>query len=183
MPSNRLVGLGGYKESGKDTFAEGLPSDKWVILGMSQPLLQATLILDPYLPDLGMTSREAYEYMNRDYTRLKAESPEFRRLLIALGTDVGREILGKNIWVDIATRSIREAWANGMDAAITGIRFPNELQMVRDLGGELVWVKRPGLDAPAISHASETSVSEADFDRTVLNDSTVEELHEKAIRY
>lgn len=183
MSSNRLVGLGGYKESGKDTFAEGLPRDEWVILGMSQPLLQATLILNPFLPDLGMTSREAYESMNQDYTRLKAESPEFRRLLIALGTDVGRDILGENIWVEIAARSIRETWEKGLNAAITGIRFPNELQMIRDLGGELVWVKRPGLDAPAISHASETSVSGADFDRTILNDSTVEELHEKAARY
>ena len=43
-----------------------------------------------------------------------------------------------NIWVS----SLKRRLLNNKKVVLTDVRFPNELQMVKDLGGILVWVKR-----------------------------------------
>lgn len=180
-----LIGLGGLKESGKDTFAEGL-LDNWRIIGMSDPLLKSLLTLNPYVAD-NMRFLELYEKHNEDYVYLKANYPEVRRLLLVMGTEVGRDLLSEDVWVNKAKERIAQLHSEGLSVAITGIRFPNELKMIRELNGKLLWVKRASQTVDkskfADAHSSENSVSEEDFDETILNDSTVEELKRKAFDF
>lgn len=179
----RVLGLGGYKESGKDAFAEALPSNEWVVLGMSDPLLHASRVMNPFLRDVGMTVCDWEEECAGSYAAMKAGSGDYRGFLQRMGTEFGRDMIDENIWVNIATDSIKSFRNFGLNVAVTGIRFPNEVAAIRSLGGELVWVERNGVTAPNDTHSSETSVSTADFDTIVRNDSTLEALQTKARNY
>lgn len=179
----RILGLGGYKESGKDAFAEALPSEEWTVLGMSSPLLDASRAINPYLRDVDLTVQEWERACGGNYTTMKAKSADYRGLLQRMGTDFGRNMVDENIWVNIAIDSIKRELANGKSAVVTGMRFPNELEAIRNLGGRLGWVERDGVKAPSDLHVSESSVSVDDFDFIIENNSTLEDLQKLAREY
>jgi hypothetical protein len=105
-----------------------------------------------------------------------------RRLLQVLGTEVGREMIDPNVWINIAQKRIHEHWTSNRKVVITAIRFPNELEMIRSLGGTSIWIERPTEQRGAIEelsgHASETSVSQELFDYTIVNDQDLENLYD-----
>lgn len=182
MPA--FIGLGGHLRSGKDTVADRLVAEHgFTKLGMSDALHEAMLALDPIIAYRHVaTGRFPLRYSDSisdiGYVSTKKEHPEVRRLLQKLGTEVGRDMIGENTWVDIIARKVDALLKDGRDVAVTGIRFPNELRMVRSLGGTAVWVDRPGLDsASPAAHASETSVDDSMFDRMLVNDGTLEHLY------
>lgn len=93
------------------------------------------------------------------------------------------------IWVQVGNR-LREVYADiWADAAlrpstadaviISDLRFPNEAARIRELGGFLVKVERPGYAAPV--NGSDRMIP-ADFrwDRVLLNDGTLGELESRA---
>lgn len=57
---------------------------------------------------------------------------------------------------------------------ITDMRFPNEMEAVIKRKGITIKVNRPGIDL--LNHPSETSLDTAEFDYTIVNDSTIEDL-------
>jgi hypothetical protein len=204
-----VIGVGGRLTAGKDAFADHLVAEHgFVKLGMSDTLAEALYRLNPWIPvvtvgkeeswvwalfrklrrlrgDLGSHSRTSVHWFR--YQRLVDElgyvevkkNPEVRRLLQVLGTEVGRELLGQNIWVDAAAKRISEA---GPRVVITGIRFPNELDMIEklntnDRAATSVWIERPGLSTG--THSSEGSLSSQEFEYVLDNAGTLEELHMK----
>lgn len=180
-----LIGLGGRLASGKDEIADELVRNHgYVKVGMSDVLHQAMLALDPIVSPSSSTSglvqvRRYSEWVDAvGYVEAK-KNPEVRRLLQNLGTEVGRKMLGSNIWVTTMKARLQGLRAEGKDVVITGIRYPNEVTMVERLRGKLVWVDRPGYEA-AGGHASENSVSGSDFHQTIVNDGSLEDLYEKA---
>jgi len=198
----QIVGIGGKLASGKDAVSDYLvETHGWKKLGMSDALADALYALNPYilLPTaLGWKNRftawlaRVFRVPPRDvyvryawlvdafgYTEAKTYV-ESRRLLQVLGTEVGRNMISDSVWTDIMERKVKEAVAEGYPGVIvTGIRFPNELESISDnLGGELWWVIRPSLAAGENSHhASENSVLPSDFDRTILNSGTLQDLY------
>lgn len=112
------------------------------------------------------------------YTEAKDAAGEVREALQVLGTEVGRQIIGENVWVDIAERGIAEYRAQGRSVALTGVRFENEQSMIRRIGGTLAWIERPGLDTATAhaAHASEQATGE-DFDLTISNAGTLHDLY------
>ncbi|MBC9927284.1 hypothetical protein [Leucobacter sp. cx-169] len=194
-PAPRLIGLGGPKEHGKDALAnfiaEQLGSDA-VVIGMSDPLLEALLKIDPLvlvknedlvtLPDGSLLS--GLMLVSRvvqlaGYVEAK-RVPKVRAMLQALGTDVVRQLC-EDAWVNEVSRRIRTHQQAGSTVLVTGVRFPNELSMVATLGGETVWVQRPGHPVAAGSdHVSEHALTAGDFDAVVLNDGTLADLEVKS---
>jgi hypothetical protein len=69
---------------------------------------------------------------------------------------------------------------------ITDTRFPNELEAVKKRGGITIKVVRPHgytnphtgeyVEVPLDFHASETALDDAEFDYTIINDSTIDDL-------
>lgn len=164
-------------------------------MGMSEPLNEAMLKLNPwicidkpvymlpedggYLLDRGTYLKYQYLFELVGYTAAK-EHEEVREFLQLLGTEVGRKLIGEDVWVDMAARHAQERMDGGEDVIITGIRYPNEVSMIRRLGGALWWVERPGFSAPSDStgaHDSENSVTWQDFDVVIRNDKTLPDLH------
>jgi hypothetical protein len=183
MPT--LIGIGGLKQHGKDEFAKNL-GDNWVVIGMAEPLYNQ-LIIKNFNVDIGPDGKlrrvtDVLADCGNDWVEAK-KNPEIRRMLQVEGTEGGRKVFGENVWVDVMVKRVKKHMEAGKNVAVTGIRFPNEAQAIRDNGGDLVWVERLGYvgDADVNSgHASENSVSSEDFDVVVLNDSTLDALREKA---
>lgn len=212
--SRKLIALGGKLRAGKDAIGDYLvEKHDFVKLGMSDALNEALLALDPYiLTSYTANNGTVHEHVER-YSSLYARvgyveaktNPEVRRLLQKLGTEVGREMIDPDVWVNIAQKKILEHWASGKDVVITAMRFPNELEMVKRLGGVAAWVERPessridseglrsstGRGTPGSAseghtevqgaiqaHASENSVSASDFSLHIRNQGTLEELYE-----
>jgi hypothetical protein len=103
---------------------------------------------------------------------LKSESPDVRGLMQRLGTEVGREMFGDDFWVKAAINAIPE----GAKVVFSDVRYPNEADAIRALGGEVWRVHRDGV-GPANDHTSENSLSDYVFDTEVKNFDTLEELN------
>jgi hypothetical protein len=190
----RLIGLGGYALSGKDTFADHLVALGWRKTYMSYALEQALLTLDPVitswphrwgghwgevcdrLPLAGyLRYSEIHELVGYDASKLNTE---VRRMLQVLGTEIGRNMLGENVWVDAAFKKVDELRAHS-SVAITGIRYPNELAAIKTRGGVSVWISRPGF-TPINSHTSDNALGPDDFDIVIENAGDVAALFETA---
>lgn len=143
---------------------------------MSKALDDALLVLNPLIPvdtwNTMIRYLEMREYASYDEAKL---NPEVRRLLQTLGTEVGRNMLGENVWVDAAFREVDRLMDEGHNVAITGVRFPNELEAVAKRNGRLVWVSRPDF-GPINAHSSDNSLGREDFNMFVRNDWTLKEL-------
>lgn len=90
-----------------------------------------------------------------------------------LGTEVGRTIGGKDVWVDAMWRDY-VANDNGKRMVVCDARFDNEAASFWARGGDVLHIERPAAQG-VIPHASEAGVSEEYWSASVLNDCPMEE--------
>lgn len=175
----KLLGIGGLPESGKDVVADRLvEAHGFVKIGMSDALNEALIKLDPRVEgEHGVAYRYSTLIDYYGYTEAKAKFPEIRRLLRVLGTEVGRDLLGEDTWVRIVDNKIREKGVVGRrNVVVTGIRYPNELEMIKRYGaGVAWWIDRPNHNTRS-EHTSDNALAETDFDRTIINNGTLDGL-------
>ena len=173
-----LIGFGGYASSGKDAAVDVLVEQGFKRTYMSKPLEQALLALNPQIVFEGNPSPNWMLYADLHaevgYEASKRD-PEVRRLLQRLGTEVGRKLFGENVWVDKMRTEVCEVLDAGGKIAVTGIRFRDEANAIRELGGRLVWVSRPGY-GPVNGHSSDNTLGPDDFDEVIVNDGTLDDL-------
>lgn len=180
----KLIGLGGKLRSGKDAFADYLVEHHgYVKMGMSDILHQSALAMNPIVH---VGDRDILRYADATeelgYVEAKEEYPEYRAFLQRMGTEFGRNIIDEDLWVDLTRERILDHTLVGGAVVVTGIRFPNELKMIDDIGGRSIWINRPGLATAEshATHASESGVAAEDFDIVVQNDGDLDELYAKA---
>lgn len=186
-----VIGLGGLKEHGKDAVADHLVDKHgFVKIGMSDILADALYILNPIIDEDGTRYQSVVDQVG--YTAAKRDWPEVRRLLQNLGTEVGRQILGEDIWISKVVDRIQNLIENeGKSIVVTGIRFNNEVAGLDELGDIEAayitqwWVNRPGYvaEASTAGHSSENSVSVEEFDEVIENDGDLEQLYERVDGY
>lgn len=112
-----------------------------------------------------------------------------RDLLQKIGTDCMRNHLHVNTWVNALFADYREesiydprsktGGGDGSNWIISDMRFPNEMEAVKERGGMTVRVVRPNNPYPSPDHASETSLDDAEFDIEIINDGSLEDLYIK----
>jgi hypothetical protein len=188
MKSSKLIGIGGRLSSGKDAVADHLVAKHgFVKIGMSDPLLKATLAINPtiwvgssfhaqVLPNTPIKAERLVDAVG--YVEAK-RYPDFRVFMQRLGTDFGRQMVSKNVWVDMADDQIFRLQGDGHDVVVTGIRFGNELKLIHQNHGRSWWIDRPQLaDARSDNHASENGVQEDEFDIVVRNNRTLDYLYQ-----
>lgn len=143
-----------------------------------------------------LTKEKAFESVvdfDGDESHVWQEVLTPRKILQLLGTEAGREIIHPNIWVNalmseykaifvnpplldednIKQSPLEEGYPNWI---ITDMRFPNELEAVKDKGGITIRIERPETDHLAGDHASETALDDAEFDYLIINDGSIEDL-------
>jgi len=187
-----VIGLIGKKRSGKDTFAQVLVDEfGYRRVAFADPLRAVALAADPYVRieadefgPVGFTGGAAFSQQTHcrlstlvefvGWERAK-EARDVRRFLQRLGSE-GIRSIAPTFWVDTALRTIADT---DDPVVVTDVRFPNEANALRALGGTLVRIVRPGTDT-ADAHASETALDGYAEDYRVNNAADVATLHEVA---
>jgi hypothetical protein len=118
-----------------------------------------------------------------------------RDLLQRLGTEAMRDGLHKNVWVNALMADYKihpehfNDIANGRENGdgypnwiITDTRFPNEAQAIKDKGGMVIKVDRPGV-GPVNGHPSEDALKDYNFDYVIHNDGSINDLDNKVIEF
>lgn len=185
----KVIGVNGYARAGKDTVGAILTEHHgYERRAFADKLREFALAANPIIPvGSGPMWQRLADLVGMGGWELAKEIPEVRRYLQALGTEGGRKVLGEDVWVDAAMRDLREpesihVWQSEEKVAevggcyvFTDCRFPNEAQAVKDLGGEVWRVHRPGVMA-ANGHHSETALDDWTFDAHLFNESTIDDL-------
>jgi hypothetical protein len=115
-----------------------------------------------------------------------------RDLLQRLGTEAMREGLHTNVWVNALMADYTpgpfypdvpaEDHAKLPNWIITDTRFPNEAQAIKDKGGMVIKVDRPGV-GPVNGHPSEDALKDYNFDYVIHNNGSINDLDKKVIEF
>lgn len=170
-----IIGLSGVARSGKDTIADHLVENYgFKKVSFADPIREALYRLNPEIDVDGydMRLKTAVDLMG--WEQLKESSSSIRGLMQRMGTEVGRQMFGENIWVDTALKDITPA----DKIVITDVRFPNEADAIQATGGKLWRVERSGV-GPANDHPSESALDTYEFPTKLANEGTLEDLWKK----
>lgn len=179
----KLIGLYSPRpQSGKSTAAlylkeSGVIPDCLGPFSFASPLKTMAMT---FLRCLGYDKHEAHSLV---FERKEEIIPEInktsRYVLQTLGTEWGRELIGQNLWIEIMRRRLENCRKKRFSAVIDDVRFFNEAQMIKSLGGSTWKIVRPGLIPPR-GHASEGSLNDWDgFDHVIVNDGSLQDLYDK----
>jgi hypothetical protein len=104
---------------------------------------------------------------------LDVDNHEFaspRAFLQRLGTDICRKHIDDSIWIELSKEKIRRTKGS---IVITDVRFPNEVKLIKELGGIAVKIKRQSVVPVTTSHSSEQNIPDHEFQVIFDNDSTI----------
>lgn len=88
------------------------------------------------------------------------------------GTEWGRNCLREDIWLKIAEVQC----SYNTHTVISDVRFKNEAEWIKSMGGVLIHVVRPNNTESVKSHASENGIFEITSDFMIYNNSTLKDL-------
>lgn len=179
----RIIGITGYAQHGKDTIASVLSRELgYNRVALADQMKAAMLTLNPIAEQL---------YGNRLATLVELEGwdeakkePEVRRLLQVFGTEVGRNMLGEDVWIEALVRNTKGFYSpSERKLVIPDIRFPNEARWIRRVG-ELWKVTRPNFDnGVGTSHPSERHIGSLQVDQHFRNAGSKSDFQDSVLRY
>lgn len=192
-----IIGVAGFAGSGKGTvadvlvesygfrkmsFADSVKDAVSAIFGWPRHLLEGDT----------NESREFRECADQWWSDKLGYEMKPRLALQMMGTEAGRDVFHKDLWIHSINNKLR--LSENKDIVIPDVRFPNEMQAIRDVGGFIVRVRRGKepvwYDAAKIAnmdnnfslmekynvHFSEWAWIGSRFDYEINNDGSVEYL-------
>jgi hypothetical protein len=168
-----IIGLVGYARSGKDSVAAVLADYGFQRISFADAIRDALYTLDPFVT--GSSDLRISQLVDTlGWDNVKVQYPEIRRLLQVFGTEVAREQWDDQFWVNLGFSKMEPEGRY----VITDVRFPNEADAVKQHGGELWRVDRPGI-GPVNAHASDNHISTITVDSVIKNDGNLYDLNER----
>jgi hypothetical protein len=189
-----IVGLVGFLGSGKGTVGDILEQKGFIKDSFAKPLKDACAVMFGWPRELleGDTemSRKWREEPDSYWSEKFGREFTPREALQKMGTEAGRDVFHKDIWViSLLNR------AKGKDVVVTDVRFENEINYIHDNGGIVIRVKRGSdplwfdtlLKCKLYSdkkkfmlhervHESEWNWVGANFNYTIENNGTIQDL-------
>jgi hypothetical protein len=178
-----IIGLAGFKGSGKDTVAAYLVKKHgFERKAYADPLKQsiAALFDIPFteVDRLKNDDRARVAIGDLEEQRRLFPIPEypvmsFRQILQRYGTEAHRDVFGQDFWLEYTLPS--NGYYSGRSIVVTDVRFANEVKRIKDFGGSIWLVDRVTDRSSFDPHASE----KLDFgtDLTVPNRGTIDDLY------
>ena len=168
----KIIGIAGRKFSGKDTVAK-LFGD----LGYENVKMAGALkgMLRFYLGYIGANQEVIERMIEGDLKEepsavLGGKTP--RWAMQSLGTEWGRDLIYQNIWVDSFVLR-----AELFDKVVcSDVRFPNEVDVIRNLGGKVYRIERDTGPNEFSNHPSEAMIDGLDVDGIIDNNGTLDDL-------
>ena len=181
MTAPHLIGLIGRAGSGKSTAAEIIAADGFTRTRFASGLksMLSALFATAGLPPAEITRRIEGDLKEAPDAILDGKSP--RQAMIALGTEWGRDLISPGLWVSIWEARARSILAAGSSVVVEDVRFLNEIEAIRCLGGRVLYIDRQGPGVVSIDHVSET-LGPAAADLTVDNSGTIADLSDQIRR-
>jgi len=151
-----IIGLVGKAKSGKDTVADYIVRQHNFEKVAFADDLKALCKNMFDLTDAQVHTQEGKETVDVRY----GITP--REILQKVGTDWFRSVY-PNIWVNRLVKKLQDRSAD--DFVVTDIRFPNEVDAIKSIGGIIVKIVRPdgGDIGTFAAHASETALDNLPF--------------------
>lgn len=187
----RLIGLWApAPQSGKSTAAEALLDTcrcggefYGAKVSMADPLRR---LIAAFLRELGVSPDDIDAHMHDGALKevpIPGVGKSFAELAVMFGTTVGRDWISPTIWVDRFVAITSKMLENPATRLVVcdDVRFPNEAAVIRDLGGVLIGVNRPGAAVSAARAAAEGRLSFDDMDGIVVNNEGVDMLRRRAV--
>ena len=185
-----LIGICGLIGSGKDTVAERLVNEHgYKRDSFAKSLKDAVASMFNWDRDMlegrGESSRHWREQPDKFWSERFGREVSPRTILQQFGTEVMRGQMYDGIWVDSCIGRYK-----GENTVISDTRFPNEIKRIKECGGIILLVKRfqdpdwftsyvEGNIEPKGIHSSEYAWAKSEFDFTIENNGSLEELNEK----
>ena len=200
----KLIGINGFKRSGKGTVFDGIKAYRFATnnftakdKGYADKLKQYAAL------SLGYTGTPEQLFQIGDALKLdgvyitverwlddadtltETDQITGRQYLQHVGNEA-RNLFGEWFWVDQVTPldpgALKRIWQDEHyvlpdSACITDLRYENEAERVRAIGGVIIEVTRPGVESDG--HASEQPLPRHLVDYTLANDEGIHELHLK----
>jgi len=169
-----IIGLIGARGSGKTTCAAYLQANyNFQEFSFADPVKKVVEIIYGF-----------------DYDTLKGDTPERREARVNMrdpmwnqnmiqamqfiGTELFRNHMDQDVWIKIMKRNIDSCIKSGKRVVISDLRYPNEIEFVRSLGGKIFVIESQSAQVStcADNHSSETSAKDAikDTDIVLMND-------------
>lgn len=166
MTQKQIFGLVGAKGSGKSTLANLLVRDhNFRRISFTQGL---KAMLRTFLAGQGLSMDTIVRMLEGDLKEtptpyLDNKTP--RHAMQTLGTEWGRECISGKIWVNAWHRSAATA---NQSIVADDVRFLNEAEAIRNMGGLIILVSRQGLSL-SDDHISEQELKQIVPDRIIVN--------------
>lgn len=164
-----IIGFAATIGSGKTLLASTLLSTyQFRVISFAAPIKEC-------LRAMGLTDDEIHGHGKElPHAMLGGRSPRFA--MQSLGTEWGRNLIGPDIWVEIWRRKVTALPVN-TPIVCDDVRFQNEADVIRTLGGIIVRIQRDDV-TPTSNHSSEAQDFPADV--TLTNNGTTRQFMEKA---
>jgi len=147
---SNLIGICGFIGSGKDTVAKMFVEQGCVQDSFAAPLKDMCASIFGWQREMlegdTMDSREFRETADLYWTRkLGIDNFTPRLALQLLGTDIMRTHFSQDIWLNSLEYRIRRQRQDELCVVVSDARFKNELNLIKELGGVVIHVKRSEL--------------------------------------
>lgn len=170
----KLIGITGRKFNGKDTLGNIFVNNyNYKKISFACALKKACKCI------FGFSDEQLYGDKKEEIDKYWNESP--RVILQYVGTDLFRNQFEKNIWIKVIEKQILNEWSVNENTCfvITDVRFSNEIDMIKKLGGIVFRIKRNNINNTLDNHDSENQIDKLIVDYEILNNGTINELYEK----
>ena len=166
--------------SGKTTVANVIRYEhRYMVLSFAYPLKS---MLVSFLTNMGVETAERYLYNPRNKEVIIPEvGVTARYLMQTLGTEWGRKLISYDIWLKIMKQRIQATFDKGLNVIVDDMRFHNEYELLAGMGAYMVKIARPGAKY-STQHVSEGGLTNKPFDFALMNDCTLADLEDKALR-
>ena len=142
----KIIGLVGFIGNGKSTVGDHLVECGYTSVSFAASLKDCVAAIFSWDRELleGATaqSRRWREIPDKYWSDKLGKDVTPRWALQYMGTEVMRNHFFNDIWVASLEKRISQLDKN---IVVTDVRFPNEIKMIRENGGELWWVSRDNL--------------------------------------
>lgn len=157
-----LIGFAGHIASGKSFVASNAKSRiGGVQVQFATPLYEILNKFDPAIFE-GMTQEAKLEPF--------AMKPEWsrREALQKFGTEIIRHQINMDAWIDIFKRTVGAWHRQEVPVLCADVRFPNEIDVIREMGGIVVWLSRPSTEVQTM-HISGNAIGPEHCDAIIDN--------------
>lgn len=137
MEQIKLLGISGVARSGKDTFVKH-----------AQRILKSKNIIAPRIAFADQLKNKINSFLSNAmgisaYTKNDNEKKIIRPLLVGFGE--GMRALDPDYWINSVKESLEVAISENFLPIISDVRYKNEANFVKSLGGKVICVSREGV--------------------------------------